>query len=206
MPLSLGGPAPAQVGDLLSETERSAMARLRFEGDRTRYGLAHSALRLILSGYMGVEPRCIKVERDRLGKPGVAGSDIRWSLAHAGDYALVAVGRHQPLGVDLEPVRDLPDAAQLTRSCFTPSERAHLERTATVDELLRLWTRKEAVLKATGEGLRHRLDQLDVLEDTGLHGWRIVEVAPAPGYVGAAAVRLDLGRLVAETFGWSTPA
>jgi 4'-phosphopantetheinyl transferase len=178
------------------------MARLRFDHDQMRYGLSHVALRLVLGGYVGVEPHRIELEHDRLGKPHVVGSDVRWSLAHAGGYALIAVGRHQPLGVDLEPVRDLPDAAQLTRSCFTPSERAHLGTTATTEELLRLWTRKEAVLKATGEGLRRRLDELDVLEETGLHGYRIVDVVPAPGYVGAAAVRHDLARLVKETFGW----
>jgi 4'-phosphopantetheinyl transferase len=189
------------VIQVLSRSERSAMERFRFRDDQLRYGIAHAAVRVILSGYVREEPNRIELERDRLGKPRVVGSNVRYSLAHAGEYALVAIGRHRPLGVDLEPVRELPDADQLTRSCFTARERAHLQN-ATTEELLRLWTRKEAVLKATGEGLRRRLDELDVLDETGQHGWLIVDVALAPRYVGAVAMRDDVARITTRTFSW----
>jgi 4'-phosphopantetheinyl transferase len=205
VPLSADTPLDQRLMDVLSASELAAAERFVFADDRRRYALSHAALRLILGTYLGCEAQRIAFARHARDKPYIVGTSTQYSLAHAGDVALVAVGRHHPVGVDLERVRELPDAGALERSCFTARERAHLAAIATDEELLRLWTRKEAVVKATGDGLRRALNDFEVLDPLGLDGWRIVDLVPAAGYVGAAVVRADLKRLEAATFAWRDP-
>jgi phosphopantetheinyl transferase len=76
----------------------------------------------------------------------------------------------------------------------------HLEAVGTNEELLRLWVRKEAAAKVTGEGLRRVVDGLEVLTASALPGWRIVDLVPAPCHVAAVVVRDDVARVVARTF------
>jgi len=196
----------ARFADVLSEVEGRAMARFAFAQDRRRYRLSHVAARTIVGTYLGCEARLVQLEQDAVGKPYIVGADLQCSWAHAGDLAVVGVGRRRALGVDVEPVRTLPDAEALKRTAFTARERAHLEIVDTPSELLRLWTRKEAVLKATGEGLRRAPKDVEVLEPLALRGWRIVDLAPAQGYVGAAVVRDSTERVLTTDFAWTPPA
>jgi 4'-phosphopantetheinyl transferase len=186
---------------LISPTERDRMERLVFADDRRRYAGAHAAMRTILGEYLGRRPESLRLEPDQLGKPHLAGSDLQCSLSHAGELALVAIGRRWPLGVDVEQARPLPDADALKAACFTERERKHLDR-AGESELLRLWTRKEALLKATGEGLRTAPREVEVLAPEPRPGWGVVDLAPAAGYIGAAAVRKQTSRVVVTSFSW----
>lgn len=200
VPLSDDTVGGARFADVLSEVESRSMARFAFARDRRRYGQSHVAARTILGTYLGCEPRLVQLEHDALGKPYIVGADLQCSWAHAGDLAVVGVGRRHALGVDVEHVRTLPDAEVLNRIAFTARERAHLETAETPSELLRLWTRKEALLKATGEGLRRAPKDVEVLEPSALPGWRIVDLKPAQGYVGAAVVRDSTERVLTTEY------
>jgi 4'-phosphopantetheinyl transferase len=161
---------------LLSAAERAALEHFALMRDRRRYGWSHVALRLVLAEWLDRDPANVELARGPSGKPRVTGSAVEFSLAHAGDLALVACGS-RAVGVDVEPVRVLDDP-----SLFTPAEKARVD----AGDGIRLWTRKEALLKATGEGLLGR--RTDEVETDGVPGWRIVDLDPAPGYVGAVAV------------------
>jgi 4'-phosphopantetheinyl transferase len=197
------GPGTAdevRLSGLLSASERATVARLASPASRNRYARSHAAVRLILAHYLQCDPRAVRLGRDRLGKPRVRCSDLHYSMAHAPDVALVGVSPRGPLGVDVEAVRPLPEADALKRRCFTARERAHLEAVGTDGELMRLWVRKEAAAKVTGEGLRGVFDGLDVLTASAVPGLRILDLLPASGHVGAAAVCDDVARVVAATF------
>ena len=161
-----------------------------------RHARSHAAARRVVAGYLACDPRCVDFRRDDLGKPQIVGGDLHYSLAHAGDVALVGVGRGHPLGVDVEPVRRLAEREALVRRCFTARERAHVGALATDEDVLRLWVRKEAAAKATGEGLKRVFEGFDVLTDRAVPGWRIMDLETVPGHVAAAAVRDDVATVV----------
>ena len=165
-----GPPATvARLSRILSEGEAERGDRCRFENDRRRFIVAHGALRLILAGYLDVPPDELRLQRGRHGKPRLAGSsDLRFSLSHSGELALVAVTRHKEVGIDVDRLRpDLPvepfaerffpaSDARFVAAAAGPTERA--------ERFLRLWTRKEAVVKAAGARLAQGLG-LKVLTD-----------------------------------------
>ena len=186
--------------DVLSAAERAAMCRISLPAARLRYARSHAAARQIVAAYLRCDPRGIVLRPDARGKPLIADANLHFSLAHAGDVALVGIGRGGPLGVDVELVRPLPEREALVRRCFTARERADLLACDGDEETLRLWVRKEAVAKTTGYGLARVFDGLDVLSDDAVPGWRIVDLAPAPRHVGALAVRDDVSRLVVTEF------
>jgi 4'-phosphopantetheinyl transferase len=188
---------------LLSPAEQDRAGRFRFADDRRRFTLAHAALRLLIGSYLDTEPRLVELEQPREhGKPGVVRSELEFSMSHAGERALVAISPRSRVGVDVELVCRLPEAAALARAHFTEREQRHLTRAADQRELLRLWTRKEALLKATGEGLSRALKELDVLDPDPIPGLRLVDLAPEPGYVAAVAVAADTERIVTAIYEW----
>ena len=150
----------------LSDVERARADRFVFAVDRVRYAVAHGLLRLVLSGYLGVEPGGIVIETQAHGKPRLAGSpQLRFSLAHSGSRALLAVSLGREVGVDLEERRELEDLEGLVRTCFSPAERAALAALPAPRRqaaFLAGWTCKEAFLKALGAGFSRPLDSFDV--------------------------------------------
>jgi 4'-phosphopantetheinyl transferase len=158
-------------------------------------------------------------EQTALGKP-VLGpgqdADIRFSVAHADDLALLAFARAADVGVDLERRRPLPDAEALAALHFAPIESRAVAAAAAgarADAFLRVWTRKEAIAKATGEGLTKPFGSFVVPSDEvvsnhmaevpdprggttrlALHG-----LEPELGYVGALAVGTPVTRVRAAT-------
>lgn len=199
-----GAGAPLVTG-LLSDAERTRMERFVHAVDGRRYAHAHGAMRIILGWYLDRAGESVELEPDELGKPRVAGTELQVSLAHANDQALVAVGRRWPLGVDIERVRELPDAEAFKLACFTERERALLDDAADESELIKLWTRKEALLKATGEGLRTAPREVEVLTPEPRPGWQLADLTPAAGYVGAVAVGAKTRRVVLARFNWPAP-
>jgi 4'-phosphopantetheinyl transferase len=147
-------------------------------------------------------------EKPRLRDAG----DLRFNMSHAEDLCLVAVARGREVGVDLEAVRPLGDLAVLAETCFSPME---LEALLAVPESGRVhafysgWTRKEAVLKALGDGLARPLDSFDVTlapgeparllqvdgDPTASARYELHALEPWPGFVGALAVEGRGGRL-----------
>jgi phosphopantetheinyl transferase len=154
---------------------------------RRRHELAHAAQDQILAAYLEIEPRALEYETLPGGKPVLADRALEFNLSHSGELALVAVSRHLQVGVDLEHPRSFRNEAGMARRICGARELEHLAQAADDDELLRLWVRKEAVVKATGEGLVHPVNQIDVLDRQVAGGWLCLDLP----HVGTRTVRAD---------------
>jgi 4'-phosphopantetheinyl transferase len=151
----------------LSEAELARAQRFAFERDRRRYVAAHVALRQLLAAASGIDPAALAFSAAAFGKPALVGpaAGLHFNLSHSQSQALVAIDARCPVGIDIELVRDLPDAQQLAATCFTPDELEALQRqpaTARERAFLVGWTRKEACLKALGLGLSAEPRTLEV--------------------------------------------
>lgn len=155
---------------------------------KRQFAAAQSALRTILSLYVGTAPREIQFRFGHHGKPFLGNthrSTLQFNLTHSHDWGLVGVTDAREIGVDMEKVRDRPAAERLAQRFYAEHERAAMaaalpeERTRV---FFRLWTRKEGYLKATGTGLSVSLRAIDSLSpEPG--SWWYRELAPAPDYV-----------------------
>lgn len=179
---------------LLAQTELDRAARFHFEADRRRYLASHVALRQVLSTYTQTPGCFLHFGAGEHGKPYLAEfQDLRFSLSYRGGYALVACSRSGEVGVDVE-FHDpkLADISAVT-GIFSPAELAFLR--ACPDALRRktffqLWTRKEAFVKATGEGLSRPLHGINVLgswaaSDSAMPSWTIVNLSAGENYSAA---------------------
>jgi 4'-phosphopantetheinyl transferase len=199
-------------GHVLSQDEHARAKRFVFDRDRRRFIVARAALRQVLAAYLEVAPEQLEFDYGERGKPALRGSRgadwLRFNVAHSDELALIGVARGLTLGVDVEYARPLPDALSIAEHYFTPAEKAVLRAADGVAQqrvFFTYWTRKEAVLKATGDGLSLPLDQvnvewtstaesesthcLEVLDLAGVsHTLRVVDLVPADGYLGALAV------------------
>lgn len=184
--------------ETLSADERERAMRFHFEKDRRRYIAARGALRQILGKYLGMEPREIRFVYSPYGKPALApemnGDDLRFNLSHAGGMALYALTCGRDIGVDIEQIRDEVDYEEIARTFFSPAELSSLGQIPASrrrEVFFQYWTRKEAFLKATGEGLSFPSERVDVLvagDQTGDTRWFIKDLSPAGGYAAAIAV------------------
>jgi 4'-phosphopantetheinyl transferase len=170
VPLDGSTAAVAALSRMLSGRETERAGRCRFEADRRRFVVAHGALRRILAGYLDVPPEELRLERGRHGKPRLAdGADLRFNLSHCDELALVAVSRHAEVGVDVDRLRPGLSVEAFAERLFPTSDARFVAAAAGPMErgerFLRLWTRKEAVVKAAGARLTQGLG-LPVLTDT----------------------------------------
>jgi 4'-phosphopantetheinyl transferase len=187
--------------DLLSQTERERRDRYVRAADQDRFSLGAVLVRLAVECVTGRPARTLEVNRacDRCGqqhgKPRFDDLPLEVSVSHSGDVAVVVVGGPDPVGVDVELVRPV-DAGQLAPLVLAPGERL---RDSSDESFLRHWTRKEAVLKATGDGLRTPLrevvltdftERLALLSYGGRPGLRahVQDLDSPDGYVAAVAV------------------
>jgi 4'-phosphopantetheinyl transferase len=227
--LDLAGSELDELYATLDDDERARARRFRADADRNRFVAARGILRALVAGYLGVGARDLVIAYGRWGKPAVAGPRgaewLRFNLSHSGSLAVIAFAAGREVGVDVEPLRTLDDTDLDVARLFSSGERAALSALAgrsREEAFLACWTRKEAYVKARGEGLAHPLASFDVLvgpdEPTrlvdpsanaaaGPRRWTITPIAPAVGYVGAVAVEGGPPRLEPRTWrGASHPA
>jgi 4'-phosphopantetheinyl transferase len=191
----------------LSVEERARVSRFRHSVDRARFVAAHGALRAILGRCLGVEPSCLRFSYGRFGKPALGGpleaNSVEFNLSHSGDLALVAASFGRRLGIDLERI-DAPRSGQeIAERFFSTREIAALHalpRERQTDAFFACWTRKEAYLKARGDGLSLPLDRFSVsvspedpasLLDCGdeeTQRWVLQDLSPAAGWAAAIAI------------------
>lgn len=157
------------LNNLLSADEREKAVRFRFERDRVRYTAAHAAMRLILAGCLDCDAGAVLMTTGSAGKPALCGpaaaGGIGFNLSHSGQWGLLAVGRQRWIGVDIEQHRELPDLARLVHSVLCPAEREVLDARPADRRLecfFQMWTRKEAVVKATGGGIGSGLTAIEI--------------------------------------------
>lgn len=178
------------VASLLDEDERARAARFRFERDRLLYTTAHGALRWLLARYVGEAPQALKFDVTELGKPYlVGGPGVTFNLSHSGELAAVAVGSAgREVGVDVEQGRMVHAEDGVAQRVMTADELARYEALAGEERrrfLLWVWARKEALVKASGQGVRESLTTLSCVPGTG-EAWSVVDL-DVPGYAAAVA-------------------
>jgi 4'-phosphopantetheinyl transferase len=210
----------AVLREPLSHDERERVRRFHFERDRRRFVTARGLLRFLLGHYVGRDPADLRFGYGPRGKPFLAGNDgPRFSLSHSGGLVVLAFARDRELGVDIEQERPLPEAEDLARCYFSPWERAELRRLSPRERqpaFFRCWTRKEAFIKATGNGLSCPLDAFDVTlaprdparllriegEPEAARRFWLEDLQPAADVAGALAVEGRPRRVVSRE--WET--
>jgi 4'-phosphopantetheinyl transferase len=186
-------------------TEESARAdRYRFEHDRRQFIVARGILRCLLGRYLGVAPREIPLTFGPQGKPGVEGP-LQFNLAHSRGFVAFAMVPGRRVGIDVEKINPTIDVLELATGFFSQPETESLQRLQggeRVRAFFRCWSRKEAYLKAIGDGLSRPLGDFDVATDlrpgsllldvrwdrAEVARWHLADIALDPGYTSALAV------------------
>jgi 4'-phosphopantetheinyl transferase len=194
---------------LLSPGERERADRFAFARDRTRYILCRVGLRRLLSARLGIPAAAIAFDTNAYGKPRLANGhgpgDLQFNVSHSGHVAVYALAHGCAVGVDVETIETRVDRDAIARDNFSLAEHAAyaaLPPGSRPVAFMNCWTRKEAFIKAIGEGLSYPLRSFDVSlapgEDARLlrldagpgaaGDWALASFEPCPGYVGAVAV------------------
>ncbi len=159
----------AELFDSLSEEEKNRSDRMHFEKDRNRFIVSHGVLRHLLGTYLGQNPRDIRFGSTANNKPILAADpdqeSVTFNMSHSGDIGLYAIGQGRDLGIDIEQIRDDIQVELLINRFFTKSE-IHSLKAIPINKRPKLffqyWTRKEAFVKSTGEGVSFPLETIDV--------------------------------------------
>jgi 4'-phosphopantetheinyl transferase len=208
--------APANVSaalrELLSHDERQRADKFRSAEHREHYIIAHASLRQLLADRLRIVPRAIEFVETSYGKPKLApvhgAVDLEFNLSHSGALAVYAFTSGCAVGVDVELIRQVPDAEDLAEGFFSPTETTALRalpRDRRSLAFLACWTRKEAFIKALGLGLSCPLDAFDVTIDPDaparilrieanidrVANWRVQAFTSGPSYIGAVVYRAD---------------
>lgn len=193
---------------LLSSDEILRAGRYRFARDQARFVAGRAALRIILAGYLDDEPADLKFRHGPHGKPYLANNSwaepLYFNVSHADSVALYAVARGGEVGIDIERIREIPDWSGIARTFFDRDEHARLALlTAERRNLafLQAWTRREALLKLSGEGLTGENDGRGFVQGNNV---TVYSITPAPGYLAALASRFPAPRVIFMK-GWNAP-
>ena len=164
-------PGNADLSDWLSDNERARVLRFGNDALRARYLMGRASLRWVLAQTIGVAPEAVMIERGPRGRPQLAGTtDIDFNVSHTAEVALIGISREGRIGVDIERADRVIQSAGLARKVLTGRERTALPGNddAIRQRILRLWTCKEALAKATGEAMSAPFGRLDIATDPAL--------------------------------------
>lgn len=189
--IDLAAPADER---LLSADERARADRLVIPIKRQRFIAARAGLRLILEDVTGTPPDALIFCTHAHGKPYLCGHHTpEFNLAHADDTALVAVAE-TPVGIDIEHERPLTSMLHMTQIAFSPQEQSNwlaLPAERQTEAFYRTWTRKEALMKAHGDGFRlsqtFSIPVTDQPQTITVDGWTVRDIPLELGWVAALA-------------------
>jgi len=190
-----------RLSAVLSLGEQERGTRFALARDRNRFAVARAILRQLLGSYLGEPPQDVLLETPAHGKPTLTATSripsLRFNLSHSHGFALFAFCFEHEVGIDVEKIRPEVAFEGIENQFFSPKEQTELD---TLPPELRpegfflCWTRKEAYIKAKGEGLHIPLNSFDVSLTPGkaevLHSsdeerWRLYSLHPERGFVGA---------------------
>lgn len=198
-----------KIAKTLSESELQRADRFHFDRDKKRFIARRGALRAILSRYLNVAPNLVQFNYGPCGKPEIAeqsdSGQICFNLSHSQGLALYAVTRSIKIGADIEQIRPIPNIEEIATRFFSAQESAQLQAVAAEEKLtafFNCWTRKEAYIKAIGDGLSFPLDRFSVSlipgepakllnvdgDRSAPERWYLKELVTAPNYAAAIAV------------------
>jgi 4'-phosphopantetheinyl transferase len=201
----------ARLLAVLTSAEADRAARFHHDADRRRNIVGRAVLRHLLSRHFGVEPQAFRFELRENGKPFLPQSEIHFNVSHSGEVVAIALAVNE-LRVDIEAKHRIPEIAAIAGRFFSKDEAERVcAATDTTAEFFRIWTMKEAVVKASGQGLGLPLDCFTVpssppaprpvisvsLPPTAAD-WFVVETEVQDGYYGAVAMRGSDWRVIAR--------
>ncbi|MEO8211506.1 MAG: 4'-phosphopantetheinyl transferase superfamily protein [bacterium] len=205
----------AEINDLesiLSTDELTKAYRYKFEADKNNYIVCRALLRNILSDYLSIKPSLITFSYYEKGKPYINNSFIKFNLAHSHNYAVFAFTPGKEVGIDIEYYRELQDALQIAKRYFSKSEIEEFENTSHENikiAFFNCWTRKEAFIKAVGEGLSYPLADFSVTlnpEDpkilwiktkpNEIKKWSLHDIKVKENYISSLAIKSNDSEIV----------
>ena len=207
MPAKASDAVVAQFERVLSEDEAKRAARFRFSHLRDSFVITHGVLRHLLGRYLSLDPARICFTYGDKGKAAVASADnLQFNLTHSGGIAAVAFATGCQLGMDAEHIRPVEEMQQIANHYFAAEEAAELmllPESEREPAFFRCWTRKEAYIKAIGDGLSCALDSFQVTllpnapprlihiggDRVAAEMWSLHDLGLAPGYAAALAYR-----------------
>ena len=207
--LDLPPSATSELFKILTPDEQQRADQYKFERGRTRFITARSMLRRLLGNALQQDPSALTFRYTERGKPEltVAGEgQLRFNVSHSDALALIALTRSHAVGVDLERIRPVTYVREIADRFFTDRESAALALLPEAEQttaFFNLWTRKEAWLKATGDGIAEALKRVEVSflpaepacildiagSPKGATEWTLMDLKPAEGFTGALAVQ-----------------
>lgn len=180
------------AGELLSADEKDRAARYHLDRDRNRFIVSRMTLRLLLEQYLDQPADAIQFGIGDNKKPFIQGNvPLYYNVAHAADKILIAIS-DKPVGVDVEFMDRELDVTDIAKTCFSNEEQQFMyEADDSVTTFYQLWTRKEALLKATGKGIADDIVHVPALD--GIHD------TPA-AYTGAAVDMTVTGFAIGDSY------
>jgi len=188
----------------LSEKEFAKVAFFKTRKAKASFVASHGALRIILSNYLGVQSKLLRIGHQIKGKPySKDDKGLHFNMSNSGILAVIAFSRDSEVGIDIELIRPLHDLDELIIKNFSPKEAKFIctKSNERLSRFFRFWTIKESYLKAIGEGMRLRPDQIefnfenDLIKSPAIRGvfeeddWNLKEFSPSSHYVGTVAFR-----------------
>jgi 4'-phosphopantetheinyl transferase len=204
-PLSADPEHVAALHELLSPDERQRAARFVADDRREEFVVARGTLRRLLALYLGADPAALAFVSDGNGKPALSGRELFFNVSHSHGLAVYALTRLGEVGIDVEQVRPRASLLDMADRFFAPAEAAAIRRLPPErreEAFFHVWTRKEAFIKATAQGLSYGLDRFEVSvppddparirliegDPETAAAWSMVSLLPAEGYVAALAL------------------
>jgi 4'-phosphopantetheinyl transferase len=207
--LQAGREVVAKYSTLLSADEKKRARRFYFKADENRFITGRGILRTLLGRVLKLEPHKIKFQYGEHGKPQVEynfpGKPFEFNLSHAKDRVVYIFNWGEPVGIDIEHVRPMKDMDDFALQFFTPNEYQliySLPKDQKQETFFKIWTCKEAFLKANGSGLTLPINMYeiyDISDSPKIHSiaqdlqttapWNLEMFIPAPGYQAAIAIK-----------------
>lgn len=187
------------LNSLLSPDEKLRKNRYFFASDRNRFVVTRGILKVLISRYVNQRPFDVKFTMGLNKKPQLSDhADLHFNVSHSGDWALIGIA-NRIIGIDVEKIEPDFFFQDIVTHSFSPLERVYLESDPHTPRLFyRLWTRKEALVKATGTGIDGSFDQIPSLD--GEHrlsqkhpdeSWIVSSFNVTENYLAAVAYRAE---------------
>lgn len=175
----------------LSKEELEKASRFLHETDKRRFIVSRYLLRVILADCVGLHPTAVRFHEVERRKPATEG--ISFNLSYSANFLVIGLGRN-PLGIDIEFKRTDFNFETLLEDCFCAEEQDFINQGHKRNRFYTLWTRKEAILKATGEGITDDLRDLQCMQDIVRRNsmlWRVSTFLVTDDYVLSFAIGAD---------------
>jgi len=200
---------PKDIKDVLSADERERAISFKLQNDQIHFIIRHYLLRIILSKYCDYLADEITFRYDTHKKPAFNMPEyrkIKFNMSFSHDLMLVAINKHNDIGIDIEKVHDINDLESVAVNNFSSKEFKYLNSSSEkINTFFKIWTRKEAFIKATGKGMYYPLKSFCVsMDKSGNHEnliifnhpikskhWRIAEIKASDGFIASIAVKTN---------------